>query len=109
MSVACFQSLIVLALGFAVGGLLATLYQMLTTRPPSLSILGEGPKPATFASIPFLVLAAPFLIVRNLVHDEGGHRSFLFVTLATIVAGFWGLMSGTVVVMALEAMGVLAA
>ena len=43
-------------------------------------------------------------IMRNTVRGrriEGRH--FGFVMLATVVAGFWSLMSGTVVVMALEA------
>lgn len=109
MSVESFQSLVILALGFAIAGLCTTAYQMVTARPPSFSILGEGAKPATLASLPVLIFAAPFIIVRNLIRDEGGERNFMFVTLATIVAGFWSLMSGTVVVLALEALGVIAA
>jgi hypothetical protein len=109
MSVASFQSLVVLALGFAVAGLLAQIYQMVAKRPPSFSILGEGARPATLATIPLLVFAAPFIIICNVVRDEDGNRNFGFVTLATILAGFWSLMSGTVVVMALEAIGIIAA
>ncbi len=109
MSVASFQSLIVLALGFAVAGLVATGYQMVTARQASFAILAKGAKSMALASIPFLVFAAPFIIICNIVRDEGGDRNFGFVTLATIIAGLWSLMSGTVVVMALEAIGVIAA
>jgi hypothetical protein len=35
-------------------------------------------------------------------------RRFEFVFLATLIAGFWSLMSGLVVVMSLEACGLLA-
>jgi len=62
------------------------------------------------AAVPFLVFAAPFIIVRNTVRGrriEG--RNFGFAALAAVVAGFWSLMSGTVVVMALQAIGHLVA
>jgi hypothetical protein len=100
---------VILALGFAFGGLVAQGYQLVTHRPASFDELGNRAKAAAFASVPFLVFAAPFIIIRNIVRDEGAHRTFGFVTLATVLAGFWSLMSGTVVVMALEAIGVLAA
>ena len=51
--------------------------------------------------MPFLVFAAPFIIMRNTIRGaaiEG--RRFGFAVLATLLAGFWSLMSGTVVVMA---------
>ena len=53
-----------------------------------------------------LVFAAPFIIMRNTIraaHNEG--RAFVPVMMATILAGGWSLMSGTVVVMALEVCG----
>lgn len=89
-------------------GLLASLFQLTTQTPPSFELLHSNP-PRALASIPFLVFAAPFIIIRNIIRDEGSQRSFVFVTLATVVAGFWSLMSGTAVVMALEAIGVLGA
>jgi hypothetical protein len=109
VSVASFQSLVVLALGFAFAGLVANGYQMVTARPASFSELTRGGRPAALLSIPFLVFAAPFIIIMNIVRDEDPHRTFGFVTLATILAGFWSLMSGTAVVLALEAVGIIAA
>ncbi len=104
------QMLFSLALGFAVAGMCSSGYQLATTRLPSFSQLSAGPGPATFAAIPLLVLSAPFLIMRNTIlgrRHEG--RRFEFVFLATLIAGFWSLMSGLVMVMTLQACGVLLA
>ena len=101
------ESFLALAIGFAVAGLISTGYQLLTERPASFRLLEQGPHVATFAAIPFLVFAAPFIIMRNTIRGrrlEG--RRFTVVMVATIVAGCWSLLSGTVVVMALTALGV---
>ena len=104
------RSLLALAIGFAVAGLLSSGYQLLTMRPPSFKLLHEAKRKQALAAVPFLVFAAPFIIVRNTVRGrrvEG--RNFGFAALAAVVAGFWSLMSGTVVVMALQAIGHLVA
>src|SRR3954467_13641474 len=104
------RSLLALAIGFAVAGLLSSGYQLLTMQPPSFKLLQEGERNRALAAVPFLVFAAPFIIVRNTVRGrriEG--RNFGFAALAAVVAGFWSLMSGTVVVMALQAIGHLVA
>jgi hypothetical protein len=98
------HSLLSLALGFAVAGVLATGYHYFAEQPPSFRLVNRGPQAVTFAAVPFLIFAAPFMIMRNTIRGariEG--RSFGFAMLATILAGLWSLMSGTVVVMALEA------
>ena len=97
------QSLFALALGFAFAGVVSSGYQLLADRPPSFALLGQGPSPSTIAAVPFLVFAAPFIIMRNTMRGrllEG--RRFEFVMMATILAGLWSLMSGTVVAMAVE-------
>ncbi len=97
------QSLLALAIGFAVAGLISTGYQLLTERPASFRLLEQGPNPATFAAIPFLVFAAPFIIMRNTIRGRRiERRRFEFVMVATVIAGIWSLMSGSVVVMAFE-------
>ena len=97
------QSFLALAIGFAVAGLISTGYQLLTERPASFRLLEQGPHPATFAAIPFLVFAAPFIIMRNTLRGRRiERRRFEFVMIATVIAGLWSLMSGTVVVMAFE-------
>ena len=56
--------------------------------------------------MPFLVFAAPFIIMRNTIRGRRiERRRFEFVMLATMLAGIWSLMSGTAVVMVLRAVG----
>ena len=100
------ESFLALMLGFAFAGLVATGYQCWTKRPASFRLLNEGPVPSAFAAVPFLVFAAPFIIMRNTLRARRliGRR-LEFVMLATVLAGFWSMMSGTVVVMALHAIG----
>jgi hypothetical protein len=104
------QMLLALALGFAVAGLCSSAYQLATSRLPSFGLLAAGPSAATVAAVPILMLSAPFLIMRNtlLARRQEGRR-FEFVFLATLIAGFWSLMSGLVVVMTLQACGLLLA
>ena len=104
------RSLLALAIGFAVAGLLSSGYQLLTLRPPSFGLLQDAERNQALAAVPFLVFAAPFIIVRNTIRGrrhEG--RNFGFAALAAFLAGFWSLMSGTVVVLALQAIGHLVA
>ena len=104
------RSLLDLAIGFAVGGMLCSGYQLLTMQPASFNLLQEAERNRALAAVPFLMFAAPFIILRNTVRGrriEG--RNFGFATMAALVAGFWSLMSGTLVTMALQAVGVLAA
>jgi len=100
------QMLFAPALGFAVAGMCSSGYRVFTSRLPSLSQLNAGPGAAAFASIPLLIVAAPFLIMRNtlLGRRHEGHR-FEFVFLATLIAGSWSLMSGLVLVTTLQACG----
>jgi hypothetical protein len=99
--------LFALLLGFAVAGMCSSGYRVFTSRLPSFSQLTTGPGVA-FASVPLLVMSAPFLIMRNTIlgrRHEG--RGFEFVFLATLIAGFWSLMSGLVLVTTLQACGFL--
>ena len=93
-----------LALGFAFAGMLGTGYQLATSQPAGFYLLEQGPRPSTFAAVPFLVFAAPFIIMRNTIRGckiEG--RSMQLVMIATVIAGLWSMMSGTVALMAFEA------
>ena len=94
----------VVMIGFAVAGLLATGYQLVTEQPLSFRLLNQGLRLVTFLSIPVLTFAAPFVIMRNVIRGRRiERRRFEFVMLATVLAGFWSLMSGTVVVTAFKA------
>ena len=99
------QSFLALLIGFAIAGLISTGYQLVTERPASFRLLEQGPNPAAFAAIPFLVFAAPFIIMRNTIRGRRiERRRFEFVMVATVVAGLWSLMSGTVVEMVIDAL-----
>jgi hypothetical protein len=104
MSLASIQSLIVLLIGFSVAGSLASGYQLMTERPLSFRLLNGGPKPVTLLAIPVLTFAAPFVIMRNVMRGRRiESRRFEFVLLATMIAGLWSMLSGTVVVTAFTA------
>ena len=110
MSAESVQNLFALALGFAVAGLCCSGYRLFTSRLPSFGLLATGPSVGTIAAVPLLMLSAPFLIMRNtLLGRVREGRRFEFVFLATLIAGFWSLMSGLVLVMGLQACGLLVA
>jgi hypothetical protein len=109
MSPDALNSLFSLCIGFALAGALTSGYQALLQRPAGFGLLEQGAAPKTFAAVPFLVFAAPFIIMRNTLRGAGiERRRFEFVMLATILAGFWSLMSGTFFLMTLRAAGLLA-
>jgi hypothetical protein len=107
MAAAQIEYFFALTIGFAVAGLLASGYQLVTRRPASFRLLHKGAHPTTFALLPLLVFAAPFIIMRNTIRGSNIEvRGFSMVMVATIIAGGWSLMSGTVLVMALHAFGI---
>ena len=109
MSPDALNSLFALSIGFALAGLLASGYQAMVQRPAGFSLLKDRAAPKAFAAVPFLVFAAPFIIMRNtLTGAKVEQHRFQFVMMATVLAGFWSLMSGTFVVMTLQAVGLLA-
>ena len=104
MSPEAVDSFFALAIGFALAGFLATGYQLATYRPASFHLLQRGPSPAALAAVPFLAFAAPFIIMRNTIRGRViEDRSMQLVMIATVIAGLWSLMSGTVALMAFEA------
>jgi len=109
MSPDALNSLFSLLIGFAVAGALVSAYQALADRPAGFGLLQTGPGPGAFAAVPFLVFAAPFIIMRNTIRGRRiEQRHMLFVMMATVIAGIWSLMSGTCVVMLLQATGIVA-
>jgi hypothetical protein len=109
MSPEALNSLFSLCIGFALAGALTSGYQALLERPAGFGLLGEGAGPKTFAAVPFLVFAAPFIIMRNTLRGARIERRRVeFVMMATILAGFWSMMSGTFFLMTLRAAGLLA-
>lgn len=91
------HSLLALAIGFAVAGLAASTYQLFAARPLSFRLMVRPERSVALAAVPLLVVAAPFIIMRNTLRGrqiDGRHGGF--VAAATVLAGFWSLMSGTV-------------
>jgi hypothetical protein len=109
MSPEALNSLFALCIGFAFAGALASGYQALAQRPAGFGLLQEGVAPKALAAVPLLVFAAPFIIMRNTLRGAKiERRRFEFVMIATVIAGFWSMMSGTFFLMTLRAAGVLA-
>jgi hypothetical protein len=105
ISPAIVSSLFALAFGFAIAGLCANGYRLYGMSFPSFRLLEVGPMAARFGAVPLLIFAAPFLIMRNTLRGrEIERRPAQFVMVATVIAGLWSLMSGTAVVMALQAL-----
>ena len=98
-------SFFALAIGFSVAGLCASGYRLFSQHAPSFRLLEVGPVRARFAAIPLLMFSAPYIIMRNTIRGRRleGRRAEV-VMLATVIAGLWSLMSGTVVVLTLQAL-----
>ena len=108
MSVEALNSLFSILIGFALAGALVSGFQVFAARPAGFGLLQQGVAPKTFAAVPFLVFAAPFIIMRNTLRGMRlESRRFEFVMMATVIAGFWSMMSGTFFLMTLRATGVI--
>lgn len=109
MSPEALNSFFAILIGFALAGALTSGFQAFMEKPPGFGLLMQEASPKAFAAVPFLVFAAPFIIMRNTVRGrsiEG--RRVQFVAMATVIAGFWSMMSGTFVLMLLETTGIIA-
>ena len=97
-----------IGIGFALAVALVSGYQTVAQRPAGFGLLQDGVAPKTFAAVPFLVFAAPFIIMRNTLRGrQVESRRVEFVMMATVIAGFWSMMSGTFFLMTLRATGML--
>ncbi len=91
------EALQALVMGFAFAGLLASAYELFTTRRADFKMLESGGMTAV-ASVPVVIFSAPFLILRNTARGrriEG--RPIPFVVLASLIAALWSMASGRVV------------
>jgi hypothetical protein len=87
------QTLIV---GFVFAGLLSSIFELVTERRASFTLLESGGL-LTVVSVPLLIFSASFIILRNTLRGRRYEdRPIGFVMLATIIAGLWSLCSGTV-------------
>lgn len=96
ISPASLDALRALVLGFTFAGLLASGYEMLMMKRLSFKLL-RGGDAAAVATVPILVFTAPFIIIRNIVRARPGRWPFSVVLVATVIAGFWSLLCGRIV------------
>ena len=106
MSPDALNSLFSLFIGFAFAGALSSSYQAMAGVSGSFGLLRDVAM-QTFAAVRFTVFAAPFIIMRNTLQGAkiNERRRFEFVMMATVLAGFWSLMSSTFFLMTLRASG----
>ena len=106
MSAEALNSVFLLLVGFSVAGALSTGYHCLTARPASFNIFGDGTGPVAVAHVPFLAFAAPFILVRDAIHvRRSGAENFVAGMAVSMVAGVWSLLSGKVVMQAINVLG----
>jgi hypothetical protein len=101
------ESLFAVAFGFAFAGLCASGCRAIGLHGPHLRMLEAGPMLGRLAAVPLLIFSAPYLIMRNTLRagtDAVERPRGNVVMMATVVAGLWSLMSGTALVMALQAL-----
>jgi hypothetical protein len=98
------ESLFAMAFGFTFAGLCASGCRLVALHVPNFRMLEAGPMVGRLAAVPLLIFSAPYLIMRNTLRGPLERRRGEVVMVATVIAGLWSLMSGTVVVMALQAL-----
>jgi hypothetical protein len=86
------------ACGFVAAGVLASLYQLVTDKPPRFAIdletIGKG-----LAGILLCAFAGPFIIMRNAIRGRTiENRPVGWLVASTAIATGWSLCSGIVVV-----------
>jgi hypothetical protein len=107
LSAEVLHSILLLLVGFSVAGALGTGYQLVTARPASFNIFGDGTGPVAVAHVPFLVFAAPFILVRDAIYvRRSGTENFVAGMIVSMIAGAWSLLSGKVVMQAMTVLGI---
>ena len=93
---AAIESFETLLFGIAVAGVVATGFEVATTRRASFHLLEVGGAKAV-ASVPLVLVSAPFIIMRNTLRGRRFERRPIgFVAIATIIACLWALACGRV-------------
>jgi hypothetical protein len=97
--------LIAVSIGFAVTGLITSGPQPVARRRACVQVVRR--RATALAALPVLFLTAPFTILGNAIRGRQlERRRFDMIMLAIIVAASWSLLSGTVLLVALTALGV---
>lgn len=92
------ETFLSLAIGFAVAGLLCSGFQAFARHSLGFHLMHQRARLAALMAVPLLVFAAPFIIMRGSLRRAPAQQGkAAIIAVATIFAGFWSLMSGTVV------------
>ena len=84
--------------GFVAAGVLASLHQMITERPPQF-VMPAGSLAAGLGGAIVCVFAGPFIIMRNAVRGRLIERRPLgWLAASAVIALLWSLCSGIVLV-----------
>lgn len=87
-----------IAAGFVSAGCLASLYQLMTDRPPGFALASEGLL-AGVAAILVCVFAGPFIIMRNAIRGRRiEKRPIGWLAASSAIAAGWSLCSGILVI-----------
>lgn len=84
--------------GFVAAGFLASLYQMITARPPQFAVSAETLSEGLGGAV-LCVFGGPFIIMRNAIRGrtmEG--RPLGWLAASSVIALAWSLCSGVVLV-----------
>ncbi len=84
--------------GFVAAGFLASLHQMITSRPPQFALSAETfPQGLGYAVL--CVFGGPFIIMRNAIRGRTiEHRPIGWLVASCVIALTWSLCSGVVLV-----------
>ncbi|KPL55671.1 MULTISPECIES: DUF6949 family protein [Hyphomicrobiales] len=86
------------ATGFVAAGLLASLYQLMTDRPPAFAVSTENLVTGVGA-IMMCAFAGPFIIMRNAIRGRLiEHRPLGWLAASAFIAAGWSLCSGILVI-----------
>ncbi|MFD1696748.1 DUF6949 family protein [Roseibium aestuarii] len=83
--------------GFVAAGVLGSLYQLVTDRPPHFALDAQSVI-GTICAVSLCIFAGPFIIMRNAIRGrrlEG--RPIGWLVASSTIAGMWSLCSGVVV------------
>ncbi|MTI45104.1 hypothetical protein JM93_01520 [Roseibium hamelinense] len=84
--------------GFAAAGLIASLYQLVTSQPPRFNF-DVDTVVGTIGSVALCLITGPFIIMRNAIRGrriEG--RPLGWLVASSTIAGMWSMFSGLFVV-----------
>lgn len=80
--------------GFVAAGLLGSLYQWMTSKPPQFKLQNEGVLSLTAGTFLFF-FAGPFILMRNALRGRVIERRPLgWLAASTVIAAMWSSLSG---------------